>query len=134
VGEFEDFQDFRARSDDAEFAAALLHVAVEDHNDAEACAVEEFDAGEIENKPLNAVADGVADLGFDLAQAHAEGHASVEAGDCGGWVDVFQLGFKNHGAGFSSMPAKDIAGLAAMSGISENRCWLSLFPRGLNHA
>jgi hypothetical protein len=119
VGEFEDFEDFRARSYDAEFTAAFLHVAVENHDDAEACAVEKFDTVEVEDELLNAIADSVADLLFDLAQAHAQGHASFEVDDGGGWIDAFEFHFKNHGQA-SPYACKDIAGLVAARVLSEN--------------
>ena len=57
VGQFEDVEYFGAGGDEAELAAADLHIAVEDHEDAEAGAVEEFDAGEVEDElsmPLSA--------------------------------------------------------------------------------
>ena len=89
MGQSEDIEHFRARGDEAELAASDFHVAVENHEGTEAGAVYEFDAGEIEDKSFNAVFCGVGDLGFDLAEAHAEGHTSGEAKDSSNWIDAF---------------------------------------------
>jgi len=106
VGQFEDVEYFGAGSDDAELAAADLHIAVEDHEDAEPGAVEEFDAGEVEDKSFSAIVGDIADLCFNLAQAHAEGHATGQAKDSSDGIDVFEFRFENHGAGFSYVPAR----------------------------
>jgi len=62
VGQFEDVEYFGSGSDEAELAAADLHIAVEDHEDAEAGAVEEFNAREVEDKLLDGVVGDIADL------------------------------------------------------------------------
>ena len=61
MGQFEDVEDLGGGGDDTEFAAADLHVAVEDHEGSESGAIYEFDAGEIKDESFNAVVCGVAD-------------------------------------------------------------------------
>jgi hypothetical protein len=61
VGHFEDLEHFCARGDEAELAAADLHVAVEDQEGAEAGAVEVVDAGEVEDELVDAVICNLAD-------------------------------------------------------------------------
>jgi hypothetical protein len=90
---------FGSRGDEAELAASDLHVAVDNHEDAEAGAVEIFDAGEIEDELVNAVAGKFSDLRLNLAQPCAEGHASGQTEDGCGEIDGFELRFENHVAG-----------------------------------
>lgn len=73
---FEDVEYFGTGSDDAELTTADLHVAVDDHEGAEAGAVDEVDGGEIEDQLVEALVRDLCDLRFDFAQAHAESHAS----------------------------------------------------------
>lgn len=86
-------------------AAADLHVAVEDHEDTEAGAIEIFDAGEVEDELVNALIGDSADPGFDFAQRCAEGHASGQTEDGSGEVDGFKHRFESHGAGLSCVAA-----------------------------
>jgi hypothetical protein len=62
VGQLEDVEDPGCGGDEAKLAAANFHVAVEDHECAQAGAVDEFDGGEIEDESFNAVSCGVGDL------------------------------------------------------------------------
>jgi hypothetical protein len=101
AGYLEDLEDAFGGSDEAELAAVGFHLAEEDHEETEAGAVEEFDAGELEDELANAVAGDFGDPGFDLAQAHAEGHASSEAEDGGSCVGAVQLNFEDHVVGVS---------------------------------
>ena len=62
VGHFEDLEHLGSGSDQAKLAAANLHVAIEDHENAEAGAVEELDAGEVEDELVDALAGELTDL------------------------------------------------------------------------
>jgi hypothetical protein len=81
AGYLEDLEDAIVGGDEAQFAAVSLHLAIEDHEETETCAVEEFDAGEVEDEFGDAFVGDGGDPGFDLAQAQAEGHASGETED-----------------------------------------------------
>ncbi len=62
MGHFEDLEHLCAGGDEAEVAASDLHVGVEKDEDAEAGAVEIFDAGEIEDELVDAMIGDFADL------------------------------------------------------------------------
>ena len=84
MSHFEHVKHLGLRCDQAKLAATTFHVPVKDHEDAEARAIQELDTGEVEDELMDALAGKFADLGFNLAKAHAQGHASGQAEDCCG--------------------------------------------------
>ena len=96
MGDFENLQYFAAWCDEAKLPAADLHVAVQNHEHAEACAVQEFDTGEIEDEFFNPAFDDFGDFGLDFAQAHAKRHATCEMKHGSRWIDALQFRFEDH--------------------------------------
>jgi hypothetical protein len=96
VSHFEDVEHFGGWSDQAEMAAPSLYVAVEQQEHTQARAVEEFNAGEIEDEFVDAVIGKLTDLCFDFAQTWAEVHASGESKDGGSEIDRFVYRFERH--------------------------------------
>lgn len=96
VSQFENIQDFVTGCDKSELTATDFHIAVQNHERAQAGAVQEFDTGEIEDEFLNSAFDDLGDFGFDFAQTHAKGHAACEMkhGSC--WIDALQVRFEDH--------------------------------------
>jgi len=62
AGQLQESENTFGGSDETKLAAVRLHRAVEDHEKAETCAVEEFNAGEFEDEFVDAFGGDVCDL------------------------------------------------------------------------
>jgi hypothetical protein len=88
VCQFEHVEDPGGGGDEAELAAADLHVAIENHQGPEARAVDELNAGEFEDKFIDTIIGSAGDFGFNLTQTHTESHATGQTEDSRSCIDA----------------------------------------------